>query len=44
MDKDEMVKKAAEMLKQMYYEDVRFFCGMMEKFLQRKGGCSTSDS
>lgn len=44
MDKEEMIKRASEMLDQMYYEDIKFFYGMMEQFLKRKGNCRSTDA
>lgn len=37
MSREEMIQKATEMLNEMYYEDIQFFCGMMEKYLLKSG-------
>lgn len=37
MEKEQMIERAAELMKKMYYEDVAFFFGMITKFAAKKG-------
>ena len=38
MSKEEMIQAAAETLQKLYYEDAEFFCKMIERFAEKKGG------
>ncbi len=37
MNKEKMIAGIAEMLKDMYIEDIEFFYNMMRRFLEKKG-------
>ena len=37
MSKEEMAERAKELMTKMYYEDVAFFCGMLNKLAEKKG-------
>lgn len=35
--KEEMIGKVAAILRQLYYEDIAFFCGFVAKLAEKKG-------
>lgn len=37
MSKEEMAERARELMTKMYYEDVAFFYGMLQKLAEKKG-------
>ena len=37
MEKEQMIEKSVELLKQLYYEDVDFFYGFLNQYASRKG-------
>ena len=37
MSKEEMIQRMLKILRMLYYEDLAFFCGMLEKFAEKKG-------
>ena len=36
MGKEEMIQRMVQILRALYYEDLAFFCGMLEKYAERK--------
>lgn len=37
MEKEQMIEKSVELLKQLYYEDVEFFYGFLTSYAKKKG-------
>lgn len=37
MDKEEMIERIAEILRRLYYEDVEFYYGMIQRYAAKKG-------
>ena len=37
MDKEEMIERIAEILRRLYYEDVEFYYGMIQRYATKKG-------